>query len=102
MNPSNYIYNIISNRLDKEEIKVLFEEMKTGNSKSLKFGPYNYKKNERTFASNSDKTSLINNRLTFDTNFYLADCYSKLGRYPEAIQVYDAILDLNKKEKNAY
>jgi len=74
MNPSNYIYNIISNRLDKEEIKVLFEEMKTGNSKSLKFGPYNYKKNERTFASNSDKTSLINNRLTFDTNFFCIDC----------------------------
>ena len=40
--------------------------------------------------------------MDFDTNFYLADCYSKLGRYPEAIQVYDAILDLNKKDKNAY
>ena len=40
--------------------------------------------------------------MDFDTNYYLADSYVKLGRYDEAVQVYDAILDLKKKDKEAY
>ncbi len=40
--------------------------------------------------------------MDFDTNYYLADIYIKLGRYEDAIQVYDAILDLRSKDKDAY
>ncbi len=40
--------------------------------------------------------------MDYDTNFYLADAYIKQGRYTEAIEVYDAILDIRKKDKDAY
>ncbi|MBE5843807.1 MAG: tetratricopeptide repeat protein [Butyrivibrio sp.] len=40
--------------------------------------------------------------MDYDTNYYLADSYIKLGRYDEAIAVYDAILDLRKKDKDSY
>lgn len=37
----------------------------------------------------------------FDTNYYLAEAYSKNGDIEEAVQVYTAILDLKPKETNA-
>lgn len=43
----------------------------------------------------------IPREMDFDTNYYLADSYIKLGRYNDAIDVYNAILDLKKKDKDA-
>ena len=40
--------------------------------------------------------------MDYDTNYYLADSYIKLGQYENAIEVYDAILALRKKDKDAY
>ena len=40
--------------------------------------------------------------LEFDINYYLAVAYYKNGDTDRAIQVYDAILDLRRNEKNAY
>lgn len=44
INPSTFIYNIISNILDKKQIKNLADEMKKNSSKQLKFNDY-YEKN---------------------------------------------------------
>lgn len=38
----------------------------------------------------------------FDTNFYLAAAYTKLGRYAEAEERYDAILELRSGESDAH
>ena len=82
INPSTFIYNIISNRLDKEEIKELFDQMKTGGCKSLKFGEYDVTKfKERTLLSKSDKNSLINSKLSFDCYFSCVDCQEKINLY---------------------
>ncbi|MCR5100006.1 MAG: tetratricopeptide repeat protein [Butyrivibrio sp.] len=40
--------------------------------------------------------------MDYDTNYYLADCYSNLGQYEEAEKIYDSILALKDKEKDAY
>lgn len=40
--------------------------------------------------------------IDFDTNYYLAAAYTKVGRYEEAEAVYDAILALRDGEKDAY
>ena len=82
INPSTFIYNIISNRLDKEEIKELFDEMKTGGCKSLKFGGHDVSKfKQRTLLSKSDKNSLINSELIFDSYFLCVDCQEKINLY---------------------
>lgn len=40
--------------------------------------------------------------LEYDTNYYLASAYYKLGRYEEAEKIYSAIIGLRSKEKDAY
>lgn len=40
--------------------------------------------------------------LEFDTNYYLASSYYKLGQYEEAQKIYSAILGLRRKEADAY
>jgi len=40
--------------------------------------------------------------MDFDTNFYLAETYMKIGDYNRAIGIYDAILNLRDKDPNAY
>lgn len=40
--------------------------------------------------------------MDFDTNFYLAECYFKLGDYDKAKEVYDAVLALRPKDTNAH
>ena len=78
INPSTFIYNIISNRLDKDEIKVLFDEMKSGKNDSLKFGE-KIKNSSRTLLFKSDKPSLINKKLSFDAIFYCIDCGEEIN-----------------------
>ncbi len=40
--------------------------------------------------------------MDFDTNYYLAEGYYRLGEYNKAKEVYDAILGLRVKDSNAY
>ena len=40
--------------------------------------------------------------LDYDLNFYLAAAYTKNGRYAEAEDIYDAVLDLRPGEEDAY
>ena len=40
--------------------------------------------------------------IDFDTNYYLAAAYTKDGRYSEAEDAYNAILELRPKEEDAY
>ena len=40
--------------------------------------------------------------LEFDTNYYLATAYYKLGQYEEAEKIYSAIIALRNKETDAY
>lgn len=42
------------------------------------------------------------NDLAFDTNYYLASAYYKIGKYQEAQDVYSAILAADKKATDAY
>ena len=75
INPSTFIYNIISNRLDKEQIKELFDQMKSGKKNSLKYGNHDKSKfNTRTFLSELDKPSLINKKLNFEIYFSCIEC----------------------------
>ena len=78
INPSTCIYNIISNRLNVEEIKELFDEMKSGKNCSLKFGG-KIKTNARTLLFKNDKPSLINKKLSFDAIFYCVDCGEEIN-----------------------
>ena len=40
--------------------------------------------------------------MDFDTNYYLAESYYRLGDYSKAKEVYDAIIALRSKDSNAY
>lgn len=49
--------------------------------------------------------SNADNKLTsleYDTNYYLATSYMKQGKYDQAVEIYDAIISLKKKETEAY
>ena len=62
----------------------------------------NYEDAANEFLKSLAATDGIPGDMDFDTNFYLADVYIKLGRYSDAISVYDAILDIRKRDRNAY
>lgn len=40
--------------------------------------------------------------LEYDTNYYLASAYYKLGKYEDAEKIYSAIIGLNSKAQDAY
>ena len=83
INPSTFIYNIISNILDKDQIKEIIEESKTNSNKSLKFEINNNvisSLKERTFLSKSDKL-LISSKLKFDSVFPCVSCGKKINLY---------------------
>ena len=91
INPSSFIYNIISNILDKDQIKELIEETKTISNKSLKFDINNNTKtfNERTLLSKSDKL-LISSKIKFDSVFHCLSCGKKINLYV-LCQNYDKV-----------
>ena len=79
LNPNTFIYNIISNILDKDQIKEIFDTMKQGAVRSLKL--YNYdptKFKERTYFSQGDN-SLVSSKLKFDTTFQCVSCGNKIN-----------------------
>ena len=83
INPSTFIYNIISNILDKEQIKELIEETKKNKNQSLKFNINNniissFK--PRTFLTESDKL-LISSKLKFDSVFPCLKCGKKINLF---------------------
>ena len=91
INPSTFIYNIISNILDKEQIKELIEDSKANANQSLKFDINNnvisnFK--ERTFLSKSDSKLLISSKLKFDTFFPCLKCGEKINLF-KVCQNYD-------------
>lgn len=49
----------------------------------------------------SNCTSLPGN-LEYDINYYMATCYYKLGNLESALEIYDAIIELRPKEKDAF
>ena len=61
-----------------------------------------YDSAEENFLKSLAATSGIPGDMDFDTNYYLADVYIKQEKYEEATKVYDAILALRKRDKDAY
>ncbi len=47
-------------------------------------------------------SSCVPDDMDYDVNYYLATAYYKAGRFQEAKEVYDAILELRPKERDAY
>ena len=88
INPSTFIYNIISNILDKEQIKKIIEIMKKkdeqvflSNSSFCKINTVkkiNIRK--RTFLSINDKLN-YKNKLKFYTDYFCINCGSKINLY---------------------
>ena len=81
INPNTLIYNIISNILDKDQIKELLESNKNNANVSLKFEINSKIKSsfkERTFLSKSDKL-LISSKLKFDITFPCVSCGKKIN-----------------------
>ena len=91
INPSTFIYNIISNILDKETITELIVETKTSTNKSLKFDINNNVSslNERTLLSKKDKL-LISSKIKFDSVFQCLSCNEKINLY-EVCQNYEKV-----------
>ena len=84
INPSTFIYKIVSDRLDSKEMKDLLDEMKSSTKqKSLEFGKKEHKEFERTFLCKSEKASLINKKITFDSEFSCVECTE-----PEPMNLY--------------
>ena len=79
INPSTFIYNIISNILDKKQIKQILEELKNKSSKDLKFNDF-YGRNylERTFFSLSENL-LYNYKLKFHSDYLCIQCNHKIN-----------------------
>ena len=81
INPSTFIYNIISNILDKDQIKELLEITKQdGGERSLKLKMETINLKERTFLNNYDK-SLISSKLKFETAFTCIKCQHPINLY---------------------
>ena len=81
LNPSTFIYNIISNILDKDQIKELFEiAKKEGVERSLKLNVDTINLNERTLLNNYDK-SLISSKLKFENSFTCINCQKAINLY---------------------
>ena len=56
---------------------------------------------EELMASLASDNGLVDD-MDFDTNYYLADAFIKLGEFSKAREVYDAIISLRDKDSTAY
>ena len=81
INPSTFIYNIISNILDKDQIKELFDIAKQqGVERDVKLNVESINLNERTLQNNYDK-SLISSKLKFENVFNCINCQQPINLY---------------------
>ena len=81
LNPSTFIYNIISNILDKDQIKELLEISKQqGAERDFKLNVETINLNERTLLNNYDK-SLISSKLKFENKFTCIQCQKPINLY---------------------
>ena len=81
LNPSTYIYNIISNIMDKDQIKQLFELTKQdGVGNTLKLDIETINLNERTLLNNYDK-SLISSKLKFENIYNCIKCQKPINLF---------------------
>jgi tetratricopeptide (TPR) repeat protein len=62
----------------------------------------NYEEAQNSFLSSIQNAGNTLTSLEYDTNYYLASAYMKLGKYAEAEEIYSAIIALKKKETDAY
>ena len=82
INPSAFIYNIISSVIDKAQMRLLKDkkkssEIKLSSNSNFKFKDYNIKDNKkRTFLSLEDDLE-INTKLKFYSEFYCIECGEK-------------------------
>lgn len=97
--------------LDYREALVLLDEAKTaGENQRLisrgmgiaYMGLTRYEEAVTCFEEALAESNGLVENIDFDINYYLAVSFQKLGRYTEAEKIYDAILALRPKEKNAY
>lgn len=54
------------------------------------------------FEESLTDAGVIPSDVEYDINYYLGSCYYKLGRYQDALEVYDAIVTLRPKAADAY
>ena len=81
INPSTFIYDIISNVLDKKQIKNLLDEMKKNSSKELKFKDFSQKnKRKRTFLSINDNLPL-ETKPRFYYDYSCISCQKNINLY---------------------
>ena len=81
INPSTFIYNIMSNILDKDQIKELFDIAKQqGVERDVKLNVESINLNERTLQNNYDK-SLISSKLKFENVFNCISCQQPINLY---------------------
>ena len=84
INPSTFIYNIISGVLDKAQLRMLKDkkkssEMRLNSNNDYKFKDYNIKDNKkRTFLSLQDYLE-INTKLKFYSDFSCTECGEKIN-----------------------
>ena len=84
INPSSFIYNIISGVLDKAQLRMLKDkkkssEMRLNSNNDYKFKDYNIKDNKkRTFLSLQDFLE-INTKLKFYSDFSCTECGEKIN-----------------------
>lgn len=62
----------------------------------------NYAEAETAFLKSIENAPGRLSALVYDTNYYLASAYMKQGKYAAAEEIYSAIIELKKKEKDAY
>ncbi len=63
---------------------------------------YNYEQAaEELLASLAADEGIVDD-MDFDTNYYLAEAYMKLGEFNKSKEIYDAILDLRGKDADAH
>jgi len=62
----------------------------------------NYEASVNYFLESLSYTSGILEDINFDTNFYLAQSYEKMGQYENAIDAYSSIIDIHTKDIMAH
>lgn len=65
-------------------------------------GMGNYTRAITAFKDALSNADMVPGEMEYDINYYMAICYYKLEAYDSAIAIYDAIIDLTPKDKNAY